>query len=222
MILFLKLIGILGGVNTDSSHATDSNKSPSEKDSSNKANETSISSKANIENMGLAVFSGDKLVGELTGMDTICHQIVSRKLNICNIDIPSPFEEGHLVSLRLRLCSSENDVKLTDNGPYITCKSKLEGRILSMNADSKYWEEDNLKLIKEYANSYMKSHISDYLYKVSKDFNSDIDGFGRYAVRHFKTWDDWIKYNWLGNFNTSFFDVDVDIDVKSGYILMET
>lgn len=101
-------------------------------------------------------------------------------------------------------------------------KVHLEARIQSLNENSDYLNSDNIKELEKYINSYMQSEISSYLYKVSKEYNSDIDGFGRYAVKHFSTWDDWTNYNWLENYNTSFFDVDVKTDIKSSYILMET
>lgn len=104
------------GVNTPETHLKDESKFPTEKDSDIKANETLITSKTNIENVGLAVFHGDKLVGELSGIETICHQIVSNKLDTCTINIPSPFEEGKTISLRLRLANkTHNDVKITEN-----------------------------------------------------------------------------------------------------------
>ncbi len=58
--------GILGGVNSKSTQNPTSYESGTEKDSNNKANETLITGKATIENMGLAVFRDDKLVGELS------------------------------------------------------------------------------------------------------------------------------------------------------------
>ena len=91
-----------------------------------------------------------------------------------------------------------------------------------MNDSSNYLDFDNVSKLEEAVTVYMKSQINSYLYKISKEFNSDIDGFGKYAVRHFLTWDSWENYNWLNNFNTSFFDVAVQTNVKSGYILMET
>ncbi len=113
---FSECYGILGGVNSEDSHSTDSNKSSSEKDSDIKANETLIDSKPNIENLGLAVFHGDKLVGELSGIETICHQIISNKLDTCTINIPSPFEEDKIISLRLRLANkTNNNVEITEN-----------------------------------------------------------------------------------------------------------
>lgn len=220
---FAQCYAILGGVNTGDSQKSDSTQSSSEKDSTNKANETQTKSKSNVENMGLAVFFADKLVGELTGIDTVCHQIITNKLDTCNIIIPSLFEEGKTITLRVRLSdNTKNNVELTDTGPYITSKVYLEARILSMDENSKYLNDENIKELERYANSYMNNKIHTYLYKVSKEFNSDIDGFGKYAVKNFLTWDDWINYNWLDNYKNSFFEVNVNTDVKSGYILMET
>lgn len=115
-ILFVKHMEFQGGVNTTDSHSTASNKSASEKDSSIKANETLINSKNNIENIGLAVFHGDKLVGELTGIETICNHIISNNLETCTINIPSPFEDNTTISLRTRLLDkTKNSVELTEN-----------------------------------------------------------------------------------------------------------
>lgn len=58
--------GILGGVNSKGTQSLDPYESGTGKDSNNKANETLITGKATIENMGLAVFRDDKLVGELS------------------------------------------------------------------------------------------------------------------------------------------------------------
>ncbi len=214
---------ILGGVNSKSTHDTASNISGEEKDADNKANETLIDSKPNIENMGLAVFNGDKLAGELSGIETMCHQIVSNYLDTCNITIPSPFENNKNVSLRLRLKNkTKNKVYLVDNSPYITTKVNLEARILSMDENSDYLESENIKLLEEYANSYLESKIYEYLYKTSKTLNSDIDGFGKYVIHNFLTWNDWKSYNWLENYKNSFFNVDVNISVKSGYLILES
>lgn len=91
-----------------------------------------------------------------------------------------------------------------------------------MNEKSDYLDSNNVSKLEQAVNSYMENEISSYLYKISKDFNSDIDGFGKHAVKNFLTWDEWKNYNWLENFNSSFFDVKVETSVKSGYILMET
>ena len=214
---------ILGGVHTGDTKNTNSTKNIMEKDSTNKANESLTDNKTNIENMGLAVFVGDKLVGELNGIECVCHQIIDNKLNISNITIASPFDEGETISLRVRLANrTKNKVYLTDNGPFVKTKVQLEARILTMDKDMQYLDSNNVEILEKYVNSYMSSQIRQYLYKISKEFNSDIDCFGKYAIKNFVTWDEWKNYDWLGNFKNSFFDVEVQTKVKSGYILMET
>ncbi len=217
---FSQCYGILGGVNTDSTHSENSDINPIAEDANTKADDTLITSKPNIENMGLAVFHNDKLVGELTGFETVCHQIITNKLNVCNINVYSPFEEGKIISLRVSLADkTKNKVELTGNGPYISTKISLEARVLSISENSNYLNADNVKELEKYVTSYMKNQISSYLYKISKEYNSDIDGFGKYATQYFLTWDDWKNYNWLENFNNSFFNVEVETSIKSSYIL---
>ena len=138
----------------------------------------------------------------------------------CIFSIPSPFDEDNGIDLYLTLddkCS--NDVKIINGSPYISCDVKLNARILSANKNSNYFEEENLELIESYANSYIKSQIEAYLYKTSKDYKSDIAVFGNHAVKYFSTWDEWLEYNWLDNYSNSFFNVNVDVNVISSYLI---
>ena len=65
-------VAILGSVNIKSTQK-------SSQDSSYTAGETPISGNNGVETMGLAVFNEDKLVGELNGLESICHLIISNK-----------------------------------------------------------------------------------------------------------------------------------------------
>lgn len=220
---FKSCYAILGGLNTGDTHNTNDNLPSYEKDSSNKADETLIQSDMNIENMGLAVFNGDKLVGELTGVETICHHIISGKLNTCIINIPSPFKENQTISVRLQLVKKpKHKVNIVNNSAYIDSNISIEARVLTMDENSKYLNQEEVTRLEESLNSYMTSHLYDYLYKISKEYNTDIDGFGSYAVRNFKTFDEWESFNWLENFKDSFFNVTVNTTVKSSYIIMES
>ena len=220
---FKQCYAILGGVNTANSHNKDNKETSYENDANNKAQETLITSQPNIENMGLAVFSGDSLVGELNGIETICHQLISNSLSTCIITIPSPFEKDDIISVRIKQASkTRNKVKLVNDSPYITSHVYLDVRILTMNQNSEYLNHENVTKLETYINSYLEEHLNDYFYKISKEYNSDIDGFGRYVVKDFSTWADWSKYNWLDNFKNSFFKPTVHSTVKSGYIFLET
>lgn len=62
----------------------------------------------------------------------------------------------------------------------------------------------------------MEKTISNYLYKTSKSLNSDIDGFGYYALKKFSTTNDWNNYKWLDNYQNSFFSVNVNGKIMAG------
>jgi len=215
---------ILGSVNTTSTQETKENTENTSKDSSYTAGQTPINNKkTNIENMGLAVFRGDNLVGELNGIETICHLIVTNELETCTITIPSPFSTVDSIDLYVELENkTQNKVKLVNGAPYITTKVHLYSRVLSVNKNSDYLTEENIKKIEEYTNSYIESNISQYLYKTSKKYNTDIAGFGKYVIHNFLYWDEWQQYNWLNNYSNAFFNVDVTTNLRSGYLIMDT
>lgn len=174
----------------------------------------------NIDVVGLAVFKNDILVGELSSIETLCHLIITNQMEECIVSIPSPFDEDSIIDLYFTLeDDTKNDVKIVNGSPYIDSEIKLNAKILSSDKNSNYFEEENLRLIESYANSYMKSQVESYLYKVAKDFGSDIDLFGRHAVKYFLTWDDWVAYNWVENYKNSFFHVDVEVSVISSYLI---
>ncbi len=220
---FRECTAILGGVNPGTNQNINSNLSNTEKDSTYKANQTPISGTSNIENMGTAVFSDDKLVGELNGIENMCHLMLINKMETCNISIPNPFDNGNNIFLNLKpKRKTKSKVSIVNGSPYIEIDVTLNSSILSIDKNADYLDEENLKKIEFFANSYLKTQFNNYLYKTSKEFKTDIDGFGKHVVKEFLFTDNWHEYNWLKNYSNAFFDVNVEVDVQSGRLLMET
>lgn len=182
-----------------------------------------IKSNDNAENMGLAIFKNDKLVGELTAQETIWHMIVSNHLKSCTLSIPDPLGDTESIDVNLKLDGSpKKTVNFINGTPHISCKIKVKIQILSATQEStssnyNYYENENIKMIEKTCSDYLQKTISDYLYKTSKEYNSDIDSFGKYAVKYFATIKDWEEYNWLDNYYNSIFNVEVSTTLKSGY-----
>lgn len=173
--------------------------------------------------MGLSVFYNDKLVGELNGIETICHLLVSNQLKTCTLTIPSPFDEDGSIDLFVRPDGKTRcKVSFVNGSPYIETKVKIKARILSLTEDSNYLSSENIEKIEEYATSYVENCISEYLYKTAKVLESDIAGFGKYAVTHFKTMEEWNDCHWLALYKDAFFHVDVKTKVASSYLLLRT
>ena len=230
---FKEPVAILGGVNQGTSNQATSSDATSSatasfanKDNSYTAGNTPVDSKPNIENMGLAVFKGDRLVGEMTGIESIFHLIVSSNLKSCNISIPNPLGDSSTLDINLKLGkSTKNDVEFVNGSPLVTCKINVNIEIVSTtekssSGNSSYYTSENSKLIEETCNDFLKKNILEYLYKTSKDYKSDIDSFGKHAVKYFPTMQEWNDYDWLDNYENSIFDVEVDSTLKSGYTFL--
>lgn len=206
---------ILGGLATE--NATNQG------DYNIKANETPIKGENSSENVGIAAFLGDKLVGELTALETISYLTVRNKIDRFLISIPDPENPNNYLDIYLTPKDSTSvDIDTSTSSPYIKVKTGFTGRIYSMSDNSKYLEPDVLDNISEACNQYLETVFSDYLYKTSKEFKSDINGFGKYALGNFFTTQDFDNYDWLRNYQNSFFEVEVDTSVKSGMLITET
>lgn len=221
---FSQPYALLSGLNTSETQKEQTYNSETNIDGTVKANESIMNEgKKRIETLGLAVFVSDKLVGELNGIQTTCHLLVTNRLQNYTLSIPDPFNDGKTLDLYLEMRSdTKNSVDLVNGSPYVQCKVKVNARILSMGENSEYLTQENINILQEAIDLYLENAIYDYFYTTSREYKADIACLGQYMVRHFLTSDEWSEYNWLDNYQNCFFDVSVDSQVKSGYLLMET
>lgn len=206
-----------GGVNTSQTHLTAAEAETL--DGSYKADQTPIQTDNSIENMGLAVFVGDELVGELDNIETMCHMIVSSELESATLTIHNPYDYNSNISVYIHLeKNTKNDVKLVNGYPYITCNVSVGGYVLSLEDTLDLSDQETIDTLNETVSIYLKEYIYSYLYKTAKDFKSDIDDFGRYLLSDYLTLDEWNSADWLNNYQNSFFDVNVETNLVSGYL----
>ncbi len=114
------------------------------------------------------------------------------------------------------------NVEIVNDAPVIKISSKLNGVIGTTDFDSNYLDNATLDGISNSAKNYLESNISKYLYKLSKDYKSDITNIGKSALKEFNTWNDYENYNWKERFADSTFDVKVDVNIKSGSLITQT
>ena len=174
------------------------------------------------ENFGLAVFKYDKLVGELNGIETVCYSILSNNVQGFFLTIKDPRSEEEYIDLYLHHnFKTKKKVEIIDDTPYITVECKLEGRIYSIKGDTNYTEENLLSEISDEAARYIELQIYEYLYKTAKNYKTDISGFGDNALSNFTTIKEFENYNWENNYQNSFFKVNCDVCIESGYLITE-
>lgn len=214
-------IAILGGISSEKPENQGNNHI--QENYNVKSNQTPIEGENGSENIGIAAFKEDKLVGELCALETTTYLAIKNEVNRFLVSVPDPDDVNSFLDIYLYPNGPPNiEIDTSTSSPYIKLKTKFNGRIYSMSNNSQYLEPDILKDISETCNKYLESVFSDYLYKTSKEFNSDINGFGKYALGNFFTTEDYDTYNWNDNYRNAFFSVQVDTSVKSSMLITET
>ena len=204
----------------DTNGGGSSSSSGGKSESTSKKDVEKDNTNAKIKNQGLAIFKDDKLIGEISREETLCYMLVSGKLKDAVINVPSPFEDADYVSLNISSVHSKNKVEIKNGTPFVTCNISLSARVLSSTKTSNYLSKENSLALEYATNSYLNANITDFLYKTSKELKSDFIGFGRNAVRSFKTMDNWKNYDWLNKYQNSEFNVNINTTVKSSYLLI--
>ena len=188
-----------------------------------KSNQTPIEGENGSENIGIAAFKDDKLVGELCAFETTTFLAIRNEVDRFLVSIPDPDDVNSYIDIYLYPKGSTSiDVDTSSPSPFIKVKSGFTGKIYSMSNNSQYLDPDILNKLSETCNKYLESVFSDYLYKTSKEFKSDINGFGKYALHNFFTTQDYNDYNWLNNYQNAFFEVQIDTSIKSSMLITET
>lgn len=203
-------VAILGGISSGEKMSSDAEYI---------AGQTSIKGKNNIENLGTAVFKEDTLVGELNNIETLCHLIITNKLENATITIENPLDSSSDISFYIHLNkNTENKVQLVNNYPYIKCNVHITGNALSLTNSLDLIDSETLDILNSSISTYLEKNIKDYLYKTAKEFKADIAGFGKYMLPKYLTWQDWINSDWANNYENAFFDVTVETHIQSGYL----
>ena len=210
-----------GGINKDNSSINTNTKFKNDFDI--KANDSTVEGENKVENLGVAVFKEDKLVGELSAIETTAFLSIRNKVDRFLISIPDPLDENNYLDIYITPKSS-TDVKIdtSTSSPFIKINLEFTAQVYSMTENSKYLDPSVLDIISDSCNSYLKSIFLDYLYKSSKDFKSDINGLGIFATKNFFTNTDFVDYDWEETYKNAFFDVNVETSVKSGMLINET
>ena len=164
------------------------------------------------EAMGMAVFKGDRMVGELDGENSTYWLMVIGRYNYSFFTFPDPKVGDRFVVINLK--QSRNPIRKVDlsgGKPVISLTVILEGDIASIQSSENY--ESDTKTLETAVAEFLKNGVLRFLNQ-TKEFGSDICGFGREAKMKFLTWKEWIGYKWLDRYRDATFNVNVDFKIR--------
>lgn len=181
--------------------------------------ETNFVGEQGSENLGLAVFKGDKLVGELNAIETLCLSLVRNQVDSFLLSVVNPDNEEEKIDISINNQNFSSKVEIINGTPFITVTGKLKGFISSMAEQDNYADSTTLKRISESVNFHLENLLTQYLYKTSTVFHSDINGFGKYAASLFLTLPEFEDYNWLDNYQYATFQVKMEAEIQTGTMI---
>lgn len=192
------------------------------------AGTSTVEGKRGSENIGIVVFKDDKLRGELTATETICHLLINNDIDSCIISVDNPYKESsgnteEKIEISLTpVKKAKVSVKIEDNIPHISVKIDVRASILTLENNMNYEEKDVLEKFSDVTKNYIEEQFNNYFDKISKEYETDIDCFSTKALAYFPTINDWNNYNWSEKFKDAKFDVDINIDSISSMLLTKT
>lgn len=175
-----------------------------------------------FEFFGTALFDGDKMVGELNGMQTRMLLMLRGDFQRAAISMSDPLDKKHRLSIDATQ-QKKPDIKVSfvEGKPVINVKIFLEGDFQNVQNPVEY-ENAKMKLIVENA---FKKDIKMYLKQaidICQNLNVDAFGFGEQAVRHFLTIQEWEEYNWLSHFKDAQINTEVEFVIRRTGTLIKT
>lgn len=175
------------------------------------------------ENIGLCVFKEDKYVGDLSAMETLCYSLLEDEVDNFLVTLNSPFDENKKIDISVdSLSASFADVDISKENPMIHIKINLRAKTLTGQDSLDYSNTDTLTKLNGSLKDYLSSQITDYLYKTSKEYKTDINEFFRIARRKFKTIPDFENYNWAQKYENAEFHVEINSDIISSLLIQNS
>lgn len=203
---------ILGAINSEES------RTHSVLDDNYIAGQTPLISKNKVESMGTAVFRGDKFVGELNNLETLCHLIIKNKFKTGIINIENPYDSNTIVSFYTALNrKTKINVKYEDKIPKIECEIWLSSNIPTIYNTLDLSDQSCVEKLNSVFSKHVETKVLDYLNK-TKDYGADIVGFGERLLPNYQTWQDWLDAEWLENYKNATFKVTVHSEIQGGYL----
>lgn len=169
-----------------------------------------------VQTAGIAVFKNEYMIGHIDSLSSIAHLIMKKNLKECNLTIDSPFEENEKIDLNLTLYKETNiAIELINGTPFFNIDIYPEANITSSGKKFDFINSENIKLVEDAANAYLSSIVKEYLYDITKNFDSDIVCFGGLYESKFLTEEEFNKLEWKKIFKDSFFKINVNTKVNS-------
>lgn len=187
------------------------------------AGEKIVESDRGTENIGLAVFNKDSYIGNLSAIETLCYTLIEEEVDNFTISIDNPFDSSKKIELSVSsLEPTQTKVDISKENPVLTIKFNLTAKTLTGQDSLDFSNKDTLNAVNSGLKEYLTSIMKNYLYKTSREYKCDINGFFRLVAQKFLTIPEYENYCWSQKYPNAEFNIEIDSNVISSFLVQNS
>ncbi len=187
------------------------------------AGKSSIVGGRGTENLGIAIFSGDKYIGELTVWESICHSLIINSIDTCIISVEDPLVENKQLEIQLSPNRKSKITSNIENGAInINIELNLIANIISLNSNINYEDTDTINKISTATQNRLNDELNKYFDKTARKYNVDIDKYYLSILKYFPYQKDFDDFNYKEKLKNANFNCNTHVNIISSLLITKT
>lgn len=187
------------------------------------AGKSSIVGGRGTENLGLAIFSGDKYIGELTVWESICHSLITNSIDTCIISVEDPLVENKQLEIQLSPNKKSKITSNIENGAInINIELNLIANIISLNSNINYEDTDTINKISAATQNRLNDELNKYFDKTARKYNVDIDKYYLSILKYFPYQKNFDNFNYKEKLKNANFNCNTHVNIISSLLITKT
>lgn len=187
------------------------------------AGKSSIVGGRGTENLGLAIFSGDKYIGELTVWESICHSLITNSIDTCIISVEDPLVENKQLEIQLSPNKKSKITSNIENGDInINIELNLIANIISLNSNINYEDTNTINKISIATQNRLNDELNKYFDKTARKYNVDIDKYYLSILKYFPYQKNFDDFNYKEKLKNANFNCNTHVNIISSLLITKT
>ena len=187
------------------------------------AGKSSIVGGRGTENLGIAIFSGDKYIGELTVWESICHSLIINSIDTCIISVEDPLVENKQLEIQLSPNRKSKITSNIENGAInINIELNLIANIISLNSNINYEDIDTINKISTATQNRLNDELNKYFDKTARKYNVDIDKYYLSILKYFPYQKNFDNFNYKEKLKNANFNCNTHVNIISSLLITKT
>lgn len=223
--------GNSGNINSEASNSNSSSQDVEEQEKQDietnqnnlVAGKSSIVGGRGTEDLGLAIFSGDKYIGELTVWESICHSLITNSIDTCIISVEDPLVENKQLEIQLSPNKKSKITSNIENGDInINIELNLIANIISLNSNINYEDTDTINKISTATQNRLNDELNKYFDKTARKYNVDIDKYYLSILKYFPYQKNFDDFNYKEKLKHANFNCNTHVNIISSLLITKT